>query len=100
MIWTCPFCSGELIFTGRRSKKFGEALHDTDASFYTCNCVPSIISQAFKNKDGTPKIFYNNKWKHLADGRWMFLESGRVHCTWRTPKDVPIKNRKEEVQFT
>jgi hypothetical protein len=94
-VWICPFCKSELIFTGKRNGIgwFG----DLGASFYACECGHNIISEAFKNEDGTPKIFYDNKWEHLLNDKWRFYDERDM---WGTPKDVPKELKRIKVQFT
>jgi len=72
---------------------------DAGASFYACDCGKTIVSEAFKNKDGTPKIFRDNMWSYHADGSWWYLrkEEGKLDCwenmslrTWTRPrKPIP-----------
>jgi hypothetical protein len=102
-VWICPFCSCELIFTGKRTEKyFGKCFGDFGASFYACGCGKNIVSKAFKNKDNSPKTFYENKWKHLLNGTWLFLDTTIQKNGWGTPREVPkdLKTIHMNVEFT
>lgn len=98
LLFTCPFCGQDLIFTGKREKTV-TCFGDAGASFYACGCGKTIVSEAFFNKDGTPMIFRDNMWSHYTDGSWWYLrkEKGKLDCwenmslrTFRQPaKPIP-----------
>lgn len=69
--YVCPFCHKDLIFTYKR--EFETFWNDCGALFFSCGCGKNIVSEAFKKRDGTPKIFYDNKWKLCPDGTWFYL---------------------------
>jgi hypothetical protein len=100
MTFICPFCGKELIFIGKRIG--ADCFGDLGAKFYACGCGNNIVSEEFKNKDGTPKIFYANKWSHRTNGLWFFLDENYGNVCWGTPKDVPknLRTIRIKVAFT
>jgi len=71
--YECPFCHQRLIFTGKRTEDVG--CKDLGASFFACGCGNNIVSKAFLNRDGSPRIFYDNKWRLNVDGSWWFYHT-------------------------
>jgi len=103
MTYICPFCHSELIFTGKRTDT--NVFNDLNACFYACKCGNNIVSDAFKNKDGTPKIFYDNTWSHRINGAWYFYDSHnkvdvflKYGNGWGTPKETPTELKKYRVK--
>ena len=82
LLFTCPFCGQDLIFTGKREKTV-TCFGDAGASFYACGCGKTIVSEAFFNKDGTPMIFRDNMWSHYTDGSWWYLRKEKGKLVWR-----------------
>lgn len=60
--YVCPFCSKDLIFTGKR--EFEPWWNDVGALFFKCGCV-----EHYDWGDALP----SNKWKLLPDGTWYCL---------------------------
>ena len=94
MTYICPYCNTEMILTGKGINKKFTFNENIGAYFYYCECGKKIVSKAFFNKDGTPKIFYDNIWRLKPDGSWWrWIENSSCCGNWNRCGYSLITNR-------
>ena len=69
-----------MILTGKPTK---ETLKENQGCyFYFCECGKMIVSEAFFNRDGTPKTFYDNIWRFNPETKiWSYWRKGYGNWT-------------------